>query len=844
MQRISGTYNKNKLIVGVLLLALATSAFSNMPVQSNQVISMRPGQTTSSQVNPSHSPQQLAGQADIPTDRIIVKYKSSTSAFAAPAGSAQMARLVTAGGISLHYLRKMSGNANVLSLPGRLPLVQVQAISRSLMGLPEVEYAVPDQFRFPTLTPNDSLYTNQWDLYESNGINAPAAWDITTGASSIVVADIDTGILNHADLSGRTVAGYDFISDTLVSNDGNGRDADPGDPGDWVAKNECYPGSSASNSSWHGTHTAGTIGASGNNSLGVAGINWNSKILPVRVLGKCGGYDSDIIDGMNWAAGLPVSGVPANPNPAKVLNLSLGGSGTCSTAWQNAVNTVTSAGAVVVVAAGNSNADASNFTPASCNGVITVAATNRSGSRAYYSNYGSNVEISAPGGAQSAANDPNGILSTLNTGTTVPASDTYIYYQGTSMATPHVTGVVSLMFSLNPFLTPTQVLQIVQSTARPFPAGSTCTTALCGSGMLDAGAAVNAVPVTISGFSPTSGAIGTSVTISGANFSHVSAVKFNGANASFTILTATSITASVPAGATTGPISLTNPSGTITSAASFTVTGPSATPSMTNTPSTTPSPTLTSTPTHTFTPTNTPTSTFTPTITPSPTPTNTPTSTPSNTPTNTNTSTSTPSRTPTFTDTPTPTFTPTHTSTLTSTFTPSPTPTFTNTFTATPSSTPSSTNTFTTTPSHTSTFTNTPTPTFTPSPTSTPTSTSTPTPTFTPTGTFTPTSTYTSSPSSTLTSTYTPTLTFTPTHTFTPTSTDTPTLTPGFSSTPTLTFTQTPTFTPSGTPTLTLTPSGTFTLIPTFTFTLTPTPTSTITPSGQIYSIFLPLFMF
>ena len=511
MHSIPGIFNKKKLAVEFLLLALATSAFNPMPAQSNQVNFPESGQATSSQINPLHSPPQPAGQADIPTDRIIVKYKSSTSAFTAPAESAQMARL-SHRRRHFHAIPPKNVRECQRSEPARTPPAcpgaghqqEFNGFAGSRLRHTQMKSA-----SLPSL-PNDSLYTNQWDLFESNGINAPAAWDITTGASSIVVADIDTGILNHADLSGQTVPGYDFISDTMVANDGNGRDADPSDPGDWVAKNECYPGSSASNSSWHGTHTAGTIGANGNNSLGVAGINWNSKILPVRVLGKCGGYDSDIIDGMNWAAGLPVSGVPANANPAKVLNLSLGGSGTCSTAWQNAINAVTSAGAVVVVAAGNNNADASNYTPASCNGVITVAATNRSGSRAYYSNYGSKVEISAPGGAQSAANDPNGILSTLNTGTTVPASDTYIYYQGTSMATPHVTGVVSLMFSLNPFLTPTQVLQILQSTARAFPAGSTCTTSLCGSGMLDAGAAVNAVQVTISGFSPTSGAIGTS----------------------------------------------------------------------------------------------------------------------------------------------------------------------------------------------------------------------------------------------------------------------------------------------------------------------------------------------
>jgi subtilisin family serine protease len=365
------------------------------------------------------------------------------------------------------------------------------------MTLPEVEYAEPDAILQHTLIPNDPQYSNQWHYFAPSagnyGINAPAAWDITTGSASIVAAVIDTGITNHADLIGRTVPGYDFISDPLVANDGDGRDSDPSDPGDWITAADAsgyFAGCAITNSSWHGTHTAGTIGAASNNSLGVAGINWNSKILPVRVLGKCGGYTSDIVDGMRWAAGLTVSGVPNNANPAKVINLSLGGSGACSTTSQNAIDAITAAGTTVVVSAGNSNADASGFNPANCNGVITVAATDRNGSRAYYSNYGATVEISAPGGAQSYANDPNGILSTLNTGTQGPVADTYVYYQGTSMAAPHVTGVVSLLYSLNPLLTPAQVLQILQDTVTNFPSGSTCNTTNCGNGIVNAGAAV------------------------------------------------------------------------------------------------------------------------------------------------------------------------------------------------------------------------------------------------------------------------------------------------------------------------------------------------------------------
>ncbi len=215
----------------------------------------------------------------------------------------------------------------------------------------------------------------------------------------------------------------------------------------------------------------------------MVGVNWVSKILPVRALGKCGGYTSDIVDGMRWAAGLSVLGVANNPNPAKVLNLSLGGSGGCSITEQNAINEIVAAGKVVVVAAGNSNLDAAGTSPGNCNGVITVAATNRYGGKAAFSNYGSKVEISAPG---------TSVLSTWNSGTTVPAGDTYAYMSGTSMATPHVAGVISLMFSINAGLTPAQALTMLQSKARSFPVGtgSDCTISLCGAGIIDAAAAV------------------------------------------------------------------------------------------------------------------------------------------------------------------------------------------------------------------------------------------------------------------------------------------------------------------------------------------------------------------
>ncbi|GIV85531.1 MAG: hypothetical protein KatS3mg052_2538 [Candidatus Roseilinea sp.] len=256
------------------------------------------------------------------TDEIIVKYRTpekfrlldaDASAMAAQAAGQPvppmhrlsdeaMQALSAQAGIALTHVREMSGEAHVLRLPEPMPYEAVARIAKQLEQLAEVEYASPSERMFIALTPNDPLYSQQWHYFApapgNYGANLPNAWNIITGSNSIVVAVVDTGILSgHPDLSGRTVGGYDFISNVTWANDGNGRDADASDPGDWASANECYPGSPSSNSSWHGTHVAGTIGARTNNATGVAGINWVSKILPVRVLGKCGGASSDIIDG-------------------------------------------------------------------------------------------------------------------------------------------------------------------------------------------------------------------------------------------------------------------------------------------------------------------------------------------------------------------------------------------------------------------------------------------------------------------------------------------------------------------------------------------------------------------
>lgn len=435
----------------------------------------------------------FAWSDEIPLQQIIVQYRIGTdlSGRSAARGPDRMNALREATDTELTYYREMSGDAHVLRLPAPLHADEVAAITERITRLPDVAYAEPDRVMTLAMSPDDPEYGNQWHYFETYGMNAPTAWDITTGSTNIRIAVLDSGITEHVDLAGRWIGGYDFISSAAWGNDGDGRDADPRDPGDWVNANECFQGSQARSSSWHGTHVAGTIGAAGNNAIGVAGVNWNSTIIPVRVVGKCGGLISDIADGIRWAAGLTVSGVPDNPHPARLLNLSLGGPGVCSQTYQNAIDAVNAIGAIVVVAAGNNgaNLNTNTYQPANCSGVITVAATDRSGDRAIYSNYGTIVKIAAPGGE----NIPilqDGVLSTSNAGPTFPTTDSYRYSQGTSMAAPHVSGVIALLLSLDPMLTASEVLSILQTTARPFRAGSACNTSNCGSGILDAGAAV------------------------------------------------------------------------------------------------------------------------------------------------------------------------------------------------------------------------------------------------------------------------------------------------------------------------------------------------------------------
>ncbi len=434
------------------------------------------------------TPFAAAAQAEGPPQRVIVKYRAAaTTRDATTMASRAMANISGRFGVSTRLVRRMTGGANVIAVDRTLASTDFTQLVADLAANPDVEYAEEDKLLQATFTPNDTFYPLQWHYYEAaGGINLPAAWDLSTG-SGVTVAVIDTGYRPHADLVANIVGGYDFISDTFVSRDGDLRDSDAQDPGDWTLANDCAAGWAPTDSSWHGTHVSGTVAALTNNGVGVAGVAFNAHVLPVRVLGRCGGYTSDIADGLVWASGGTVSGVPANPNPAKVANLSLGGTGSCGTTMQNAINSARSRGMVVVVAAGNSSRNARNTTPANCANVVVVAAVNRSGGRAFYSNFGSVVDVAAPGGEMNVS-AADGVASTLNTGTTTPGADAYAYYQGTSMATPHVAGVAALMLSVNSALTPAQVESLLRGTTRPFPASCS----RCGTGIVDAAAAVTA----------------------------------------------------------------------------------------------------------------------------------------------------------------------------------------------------------------------------------------------------------------------------------------------------------------------------------------------------------------
>lgn len=407
-----------------------------------------------------------------------------------------------------------------------------QALEK-LRADPLVEYVALDYRRHPHVTnPNDTLFRGQWYLQdtEPSSVNAINAWDRELGVSGVVVAVLDTGILyDHPDLGrgdrgGKLLPGYDFVTGVLQANDGDARDADPSDPGDWIndsdRTNTAFDDCDVTGSSWHGTRVAGMVGALTNNSAGVAGLSWNSFILPVRVLGKCGGNDSDILAGMRWAAGLRVNGIPDNPTPARILNLSLGATSACQPTYRDVIQELTARKVLVVISAGNEGTMVSS--PGNCPGVAAIAAIRHAGSKVGFSNLGPEVAIAAPGGNCVNINGGPCLFSldtTSNNGTTSPG--THIFTDqinsnlGTSFSAPIVSGIAALMLSRNHNLSTAQMLARLREGAQAFPTTVAdaptiqtchvpvnindvqleqclCTTAVCGAGMADAFNSVSA----------------------------------------------------------------------------------------------------------------------------------------------------------------------------------------------------------------------------------------------------------------------------------------------------------------------------------------------------------------
>jgi len=492
-------------------------------------------------------------------DRFVVVYRDGSTergnagaavqAMSAAAGKARLVDAVKLGGraLGLNYKRKLASGGDLVTTSRRLNALETRQFVQQIAADPAVEFVQPDYLRQPLdkpamvlpqgaatfTTPDDQYYAKyQWDYLPAGGAafadaslgtnvanwggaNIQKAWTLADG-TGVVIASLDTGVTSHTDLDLTLAdAGYDFTSTALVSGrSADGRASGGWDLGDWTTGSKYLASNGgcvdsthpAEASSWHGTHVFGTAGGEKtNNSTGMVGTAFGAKVLPVRVLGHCGGYDSDIADAITWASGGHVNGVPDNTHPAQVISMSLGGSGTCtsSSVTGKAISGAIGRGATVVVAAGNSNANVSGFSPASCPGVVAVAATGVTSRRAYYSNYGKGITLAAPGGGVYANDGSSGtqastgfIWSTINAGTTTPTTATYGGMAGTSQATPHVAGAVALMQSYRlalgkSLLSSTQITSLLKSSATA-PHVAAGTSKPIGAGILNAYAAVQA----------------------------------------------------------------------------------------------------------------------------------------------------------------------------------------------------------------------------------------------------------------------------------------------------------------------------------------------------------------
>jgi serine protease len=555
-------------LAALLALLAALTAFTGAP------------QRAGAQSPPPYMRPAVVAAPEDPSDaRVIVKYKAGSALMQARAGGPRVvprhaAALGSRLGLPLRDGRVLGERMQGLHGQGATTSELVARLAQQA----DVEWVVPDGRRYIAAAaipaPNDPLYgpqtgsttpaVGQWylrapDSSAPSAINAAGAWNITLGSPDITVAVLDTGVrFEHPDLIGKLHPGYDFVSDPVNAGDGGGIDGDATDPGDNRTRNLCASSPSASNSSWHGTRTAGLVGAATDNSIGMASVGRNVMVLPVRVLGKCGGSDSDILAGMLWAAGLSTGDAnypaPVNPHPAKVLNMSLGSScagvgsscnPTCPASYQTVIDELTANGVTVVASAGNDSGQRVSA-PANCRGVVAVAAVRNVGSKVGYSSVGPEVAISAPGGncINTTGTCLYPLITTTNAGTQGPSTSTYSDGSdsefGTSFSAPLVAGTLALMLSVDSSLSPAALISALKGSATPFPtsggsAGTAackapttatqlecyCTTSTCGAGMLNAAAAVAAVLPAVIGpptaaivASPASPTAGASVSLS------------------------------------------------------------------------------------------------------------------------------------------------------------------------------------------------------------------------------------------------------------------------------------------------------------------------------------------
>ena len=552
-------------------------ALSSVPATSSALAEYNPVRRSPVSIGPRAHRLIVGFRAAPDAGRTVVVRRRGREVGQAQTSSADVAALLARVGVPVARSRQFTPSMHVLFLPKTLYGADLGAALARLRADAAVKFADVDEIRhIDAVTPNDPLFlpsaqasppaSGQWYMNtpsstpvvleggntteDLSATDAVSAWGITTGSPGIVIADVDTGIrfdhpdLLRAGLGGRLLPGYDFVGEDLdpsngtpegtflIANDGDGWDPDPSDPGDWIStsdtSNALFAGDTVENSSWHGTRVVGVYGAITNNDVGIAGMSWGSWVLPVRALGKGGGYDSDIIAGIEWAAGLPVTNpdgppVPNNPYPADIVNLSLGGSGSCPSVYQDALEQVTGMGVLVIVSAGNGGAPGTAApvdTPANCSllvpGVVGVVGLRNVGTKVGYSSFGSGASIAAPAGncVQTGGDCLRSIDTTTNAGTTVPGDSGYTNEVnsnlGTSFSAPIVSGVAGLMRSVNYNLTPAQLAARLAGSASAFPAGAagvpTCPTtdpnsgecacpndgSQCGAGMVNALSAVKA----------------------------------------------------------------------------------------------------------------------------------------------------------------------------------------------------------------------------------------------------------------------------------------------------------------------------------------------------------------